>query len=216
VSALPVGSEEMGWAPVWADGDRFWTVTGVDDNSWSRPEVCYADLSQCGAEPAPRLVTSPDGSSWTAVDLPDEVDEIDGTADGRMLALGMDGGRVVVRTLPAGTEPPEAPGAGEPETVELVTLEEGERPTVGVRYHAPMYVHCGMTWFWFGDGTWRRTDDGPGVETGAGESAPDGWPLVGQTLYGHATLVDRNHLEYSFDGDVIATYQRAGDAPGCA
>jgi hypothetical protein len=78
-----------------------------------------------------------------------------------------------------------------------------------------MYVHCGMDWFWFGDDTWVRTDNGPDVETGAGEVPPEGWPLVGQVLYGYATLKDADHLEYSFDEEVIATYRRADGAPGC-
>jgi len=215
VDALPVTGEESGWAPVWADQDRFWTLTGIDDTSWSRPEVCYADLDQCGQDPAPRLVTSPNGSAWTAVDLPVEPDLITGTADGRVLVLGIDGDGVVVHTIAAGASPPAAPERAEPKTVELVTLDEGETPQIGVRYHAPMYVHCGMTWFWFGDTTWRRTDDGPDVETGAGDGAPEGWPLVGQVLYGYAVLKDADHLEYSFEDEVIATYRRADGAPGC-
>jgi len=215
VDALPVTGEESGWAPVWADQDRFWTLTGIDDTSWSRPEVCYADLDQCGQDPAPRLVTSPDGSAWTAVDLPDDPDQITGTVDGRVLVLGMDGHGVVVHTLAGGTSPPQAPAPAEPNRVELVTLDEGVSPETGVRYHAPMYVHCGMTWFWFGDATWRRTDAGPDVETGSGDEAPESWPLVGQVLYGYAVLTDADHLEYSLDDEVIATYRRADGAPGC-
>ncbi len=216
VSSLPVSGEEMGWAPVWADGDRFWTLTGVDATGWDRPEVCYADLDQCGQNPEPRVVTSTDGSDWTAVELPGEPDAITGTADGRVLVLGMDGSGLVVHSLPAGSSPPAAPAAAEPKTVELVTVAEGEPPEVGVRYHAPMYLHCGMDWFFLGDTTWRRTDDGPGVETGAGDGPPEGWPLVGQTLFGFATLTDADHLEYSIDDDqVVATYEQAEGAPGC-
>ncbi len=127
-------------------------------------------------------------------------------------------GGVAVHTWPAGVDLPEAPDPEVPETVELVTVPEGEEPEVGVRYHAPIYVHCGADWLWFGDATWRRTDDGPGVETGAGESAPDGWPLVEQqqTVYGYATVRADGTLEYSTeDGTVIATYERRGGAPGC-
>jgi hypothetical protein len=215
VDALPVTGEDIGWAPVWADEDRFWTLTGIDDTSWIRPEVCYADLDQCGQDPAPRLVTSADGSDWTAVDLLVEPEIITGTSDGRALILGVDGDGVVVHTVAAGAAPPAAPATPEPKTVELVTLDEGEAPQTGVRYHAPMYVHCGMDWFWFGDDTWVRTDNGPDVETGAGEVPPEGWPLVGQVLYGYATLKDADHLEYSFDEEVIATYRRADGAPGC-
>jgi hypothetical protein len=79
-----------------------------------------------------------------------------------------------------------------------------------------MWLHCGMDWFWFGDTTWRRTDDGPGVETGAGEAAPEEWPVSGQTLYGYATVGDNGVLEYSLeDGTVIATYEQRAGAPGC-
>lgn len=215
VTGLPKPGEEGGWAPVWSDGARFWTLTGVDDMGWSRPEVCYADLDQCGQNPPPRFVASADTAKWTAVELPGEADEIAGTADGRTLALSVERGGVAVHTLPAGTTPPEAPPLPDPETVELVTLAEGERPEVGVRYHAPMYVHCGMRWFWFGDATWRRTDRGAGVETGAGDATPEGWPIVGETIYGYATLTDAEHLEYSIGDDVIATYRRADGAPGC-
>lgn len=215
VDALPASGEETGWAPVWADEDRFWTLTGIDDMSWSSPEVCYADLDQCGQDPPARLVTSPDGSTWTAVDLPIEPDVITGTADGRVLVLGVDADGVVVHTIESGASPPAAPETDDPKTVELVTVDEGETPQIGVRYHAPMYIHCGMDWFWFGDDTWRRNDDGPDVETGAGDGPPEGWPLVGQVLYGYAFLKDADHLEYSFGDEVVATYQRADGAPGC-
>ena len=215
VDSLPAVGEEGGSAPVWADRHRFWTLTGIDDTSWSRPEVCYADLDQCGQDPAPRPVTSPDGSGWTALALPGEPEQVAGTADGRVVVLAMDSSGVVVHTLAAGASLPEAAAPAEPTTVELVTLGEGESPAIGVRYHAPMYVHCGMTWFWFGDATWRRTDDGPDVETGAGDGPPAGWPLVGQVLYGYAVRTDADHLEYSLGDEVIATYQRADGAPGC-
>jgi hypothetical protein len=125
---------------------------------------------------------------------------------------------VVVSTWPAGVELPEADEPAVPETVELVTLADGEEPEVGVRYHAPMYVHCGMEWFWFGAGTWRRTDDGPDVDTGAGDPGPQGWPLVPgqQVLYGYATVLADGTLDYTTeDGTVLATYERRGGAPGC-
>jgi hypothetical protein len=216
VRSLPIEGEEAGWAPVWSDGKRFWTLTGLEDMSWIRPEVCYADLAQCGNIPEPQLVTSTDGLDWTAVDLPGEPDEITGTADGRVLVLAVIRQGLVVHTLAAGSSPPEAPASSRPKTIDLVTLEEGETPEVGLRYHAPMYVHCGMDWFWFGEATWRRTDDGPDVETGAGDGSPEGWPLSGQTIYGYATLTDADHLEYATDDEVIARYERAEGAPGCA
>lgn len=222
VDALPLDAESEGWAPLWAGADRFFTLTGIDDSSWSGPEVCYADIEQCGydRQPRPRLVTSADGEAWTAVDTPpgEEASAIAGTDDGRVLVMTGEGAGIAVHTWPAGSELPEAPEPGAPETVALVTVPEGEDPEVGVRYHAPMFVHCGMDWFWFGEATWRRTDDGPDVETGAGDGPPAGWPLAEgqQTLYGYATVLDDGTLEYSLeDGTVIATYERRGGAPGC-
>ncbi|MQW77440.1 hypothetical protein GHK92_16320 [Nocardioides sp. dk4132] len=218
VAGLPP-AEEVGWAPLWSDHDRFWTLTGIDDMSWSEPEVCYADLAQCGRDPEPRVVTSTDGTDWAAVDLVDVADGPDavaGTADGRVLVLTVAAHGPVVHTLPAGTTPPVAAAPLEPETVELVTVPHGEPPQVGVRYHAPMYVHCGMEWFGFADATWRRTDDGADANSGTGGEAPQGWPMVGEMLYGYATLTDAEHLEYATDDGVIATYRRADGAPGCA
>ncbi|KAA1420786.1 hypothetical protein F0U44_00060 [Nocardioides humilatus] len=222
VDALPLDDEAEGWAPLWVGAGRFFTLTGVDDMSWSQPEVCYADIEQCSydQQPRPQVVVSADGATWTGVELPgeQEPDEIVGTADGRVLIMVAERGGVAVHTWPADADLPVAEGAAGPETVELVTVPEGERPEVGVRYHAPMFVHCGMDWFWFGDGTWRRTDDGPDVETGAGDGPPAGWPLAEgqQTLYGYATVTDDGHLDYSLeDGTVIATYERRSGAPGC-
>lgn len=222
VRSLPARQEADGWAPRWSGAGRFFTLTGIDDESWSRPEVCYADIDQCGydQQPAPRLVGSTDGSSWTAIALPNgqEASAIAGTHDGRLLAMVEDEGGVAVLTWPAGTELPVAPEPARPETVALVTLAEGDRPEVGMRYNAPMFVHCGMEWLWFGGATWQRTDGGPGVETGAGQDAPDGWPLAAgqQTLYGYATVRADGVLEYSLeDGTVIATYERRSGAPGC-
>lgn len=217
VEALSAGSEELGWAPTWSDGERFWTLTGIDDQSWSSPEVCYADLEQCGDNPAPRLVVSADADSWTAVTLPEgEVETIAGTGDGRALVLALDQDGLAVHTLAAGSSPPPAPEPTEPKTVELVTVPKGERPEVGVRYHAPMYLHCGMDWLWFADTSWRRTDDGPEVETGAGDEGRPGWPVAGGMLYGYAELTDADHLNYLIgDDEVIATYRLDPDAPGC-
>lgn len=216
VSSLKVSSEEAGWAPVWADEERFWTLTGVDDMSWGKPEACYADLDQCGKNPEPSVVTSTTGSDWTAAKLPGEIGTLAGTTDGRTLAVGISRRGIVVHTLPAGTSPPAAPAETEPKTVKLVTVKEGEQPEVGVRYHAPMYLHCGMDWFFLGDTSWRRTDHGPDIETGAGDGPTEGWPLVGQSLYGFATLTDADHLDYSIgDGEVIASYVRDTGAPGC-
>lgn len=218
VEALPVDEEAESWAPLWAAGDRFFTLVGVDDQSWSSPEVCYADLDQCGANPPPRVVASADGTSWTAIDLPDsEIDEVVGTDDGRILVLAAEGG-VVVRTWPAGAELPVADGPATPETVELRMLDEGEEPTVGVTYAAPLYTHCGIDWFWFGETTWKRTDGGPDYETGAGDGVPEGWPVPpnGGSVYGYATVGEDGVLTYTDgEGVVLATYEENPNAPGC-
>jgi len=222
VESLPLDEEAEGWAPLWSGADQFFTLIGVDDMSWSRPEVCYADIDQCSYErqPQPRVVASDDGDTWTAVEVPgaEEASSIAGTDDGRVLVMVAERGGVALSTWPAASELPAADEPVGPETVELVTLPEGAEPEVGMRYHEPMFVHCGMDWLWFGNATWRRTDDGPGVETGAGQGAPDGWPPAEaqQTLYGYATVRADGILEYSLeDGTVIATYERRDGAPGC-
>lgn len=216
VKELPVSGEEAGWAPVWAGGGRFWTLTGIDDMSWDRPEVCYADLDQCGASPGPRLVTSTDGHRWTGVELSAEPDAIMGTADGRTLAVLDTSRGLAIYGLQPGLAPPAASDPATPKTIRLVTVAEGEEPEVGVRYHAPLYLHCGMDWLFLGDTSWRRTDGGPDVETGAGDGSPEGWPVVGQALYGYATLTDATHLDYTIgEGEVVASYERAEGAPGC-
>ena len=74
-----------------------------------------------------------------------------------------------------------------------------------------------MDWLYLGDQPWRRTDGGPGVETGAGDEIPGDWPMAAQTVYGFATLNEAGVVEYSIpDGEVIATYERAPkQPPGC-
>lgn len=220
IDTLPVNEEADGWAPFWAGGGRFLTLTGVDDSSWSTPEVCYADLDQCGNQPGPTLAASPDGGTWTSVatDGLGEIDHVAGTDDGRLLVMTGEGEGRTVHTWPAGTQLPEAEEPAAPETVELVTLDEGEAPEIGVRYAHPLYTHCGIEWLWFGDTTWRRTDDGPDYETGAGDGAPEGWPVPedGGSVYGYATVREDGVLEYtSDDGTVLATYEERRGAPGC-
>jgi hypothetical protein len=129
-------------------------------------------------------------------------------------------GGLVVHTWPAGARSPEGRPLAEPERVDLVTVPEGEDPEPGVRYHAPLFVHCGMDWLYLGDTPWQRTDDGPDVETGAGDEGPGAWPLVGQTIFGYATLGEDEVVSYSIgkgdDAEVIATYERTGEEPpGC-
>lgn len=235
VDDLGSGGEEGGWAPVWADGTRFWTLGGVDGGGagpWDDLAACYADPARCGQEPAPVLVASVGGATWSPVSFgtgtsgtgdlgaddfdAGDLDAVVGTADGRVLALTVGEQGPLVHTLPAGTRPPPGEYPAAPERVEVVVPEPGQAPEVGVRYHAPMYLHCGMDWFWFADTTWRRTDDGPDVETGAGDVPPEAWG-GGGNLLGFATLTDPDHLDYSLaDGTVIASYEQRDGAPGCA
>lgn len=215
----PAGGGE-GWAPVWSAAGRFFTIAGGGFEAWSQPEVCYADLAQCGERaPEAGLYTSDEGATWFRVDVTGlgEVDRVVGTADGRTLVLTGEGKGRTVATWPSATPVPTEDEPAAPEMVELVSVPEGEDPEVGVRYHQPLYVHCGMDWLWFGDTSWRRTDDGPDLETGAGDEPSADWPVVGQTIYGYATLRQGGTVEYSVgDGEVIATYERAEGAPGCA
>ena len=119
-------------------------------------------------------------------------------------------------TWPGGTE---LPTVSEPvvPTVELTPVPEDGVLEPGVRYHAPLYVHCGMDWLYLGDRSWRRSDDGPDLHTGAGDEAAEGWPEAQQTLFGFATLTDDGTVEYTIgDGEVIATYELVEEQPpGC-
>jgi hypothetical protein len=205
---LPVDEEAESWAPLWSGGGRFFTLTGVDDMSWSEPEVCYADPEACGHDPEPTLVASEDGVTWTAVDTDGlgELDEVTGTADGRVLVMsgGGGGGEADLHTWPADVPLPEADQPATPPTVELVEVPKGEDPEAGVRYHAPLYTHCGVDWLFFTDRSWHRTDDGPDF---GGDSG---------IVYGYGTVGADGVLEYSLeDGSVVATYEQQGNAPGC-
>ena len=98
--------------------------------SWSEPEVCYADPEACGNDPEPTLVASEDGVTWTAVDTDGlgELDEVTGTADGRVLVMsgGGGGGEADLHTWPADVPLPEADQPATPPTVELVEVPKGE------------------------------------------------------------------------------------------
>lgn len=214
----PAGGGE-GFTPVWEAVGRFLTLGGRNGEAWHRPEACYADLAQCGQEPPAGLYASSDGVAWQRVDLADavsnqrEVDEVAGTADGRTVLLS--GNDLAV--WPSGGDLPVSDEPAGPRTVEVRMLGDGEEPRPGVRYHQPLYVHCGMDWLHLGGEPWRRTDGGPDVETGAGDEAPRGWPVVGEMIFGFATLTGAGVVEYSIgDGEVIATYERGGRGGMCA
>ncbi|MCW2815463.1 MAG: hypothetical protein JWN84_2918 [Nocardioides sp.] len=220
---LPAASQEADFpADVQAGGGRFFASTSVYRDAFSTPGLCYASIEVCRQDSVVTLWTSEDGDRWSRVDTSGvgggedgEVDRAVGTPDGGVLALQAataDG--AVVSAWPAG---PPLPMGEEPltETVDLVTVPRAG-PEPGVRYHAPLYVHCGMDHLFLGDSVWRRTDDGAGVETGGGDEPPADWPVAQQTVFGYATLVEPDVVEYSLeDGEVVATYAPVARAPGC-
>jgi hypothetical protein len=226
-SADQPAADGEGFAPLWTGGGHWFTVARPGYATFGDPGVCYADLDTCsyGGESDVTLVNaSDDGDRWSVLALPepdlgDEMIGVIGTRAGAILLAHVAEGGIVVSSWPAGTQLPEGEAPAAPERVDLVTVPEGEDPQPGVRYHAPLYVHCGMDWLYLGDQPWQRTDDGPDFETGAGDDPSEDWPMAGQTVYGFATLTD-GVVEYSIgegdDAEVIATYERTGvQPPGC-
>lgn len=226
VSADQPTATGEGYAPMWTGGGRFFTIGRPGFESMEDPALCYADLDSCyygGESDVTVVFMSEDGDRWSVLDLSgadvnDEIVGLTGTPSGPTLLAHVDKG-VVVSAWPPEAALPEGDAPAAPERVELVTVAEGERPEVGVRYHAPLYIHCGMEWLYLGDEPWQRTDGGPDVETGAGDGPVDGWPIAGQTIYGFATLGEDGVVQYSIGGEddeVIATYEQTGaKAPGC-
>jgi hypothetical protein len=223
--ALAADEESDGWAPLWQAGRRVLTVrsSSADGVDWSSPEVCYADLGQCGHQPPARLFAgdlSGDGERWRPVDAASAgtLDDVVGTADGRLLTVRRHGREVVVDTWPAGVPLRDAAAEATPRTVDLVTLGEDARPEVGVRYAAPLPTHCGVSRIWFGGQAWQRTDGGRDYDAGAGAEPIPGWPIPrgGGSVYGFATLGADGVLTYSdADGTVLATYEPATESFGC-
>lgn len=220
-SEPPVTEGTEGFAPVWSGGGRFFSVTSSFLESWSQPEVCYADITLCQQDSRVVLHASDDGDTWTPVDTSGigsgeegEVDEALGTVDGAVVVLKAEGG-LAAYTWPAGRELPTT-GVEEVPRAELVEVPAGG-PEVGVRYHVPLYLHCGTEWLYLGDQPWQVVGDAPEVETGAGDVPPEGWPVAQQTLFGYATLVDEETLEYTLeDGELVARYARTRQQPpGC-
>jgi hypothetical protein len=214
-----------GFAPLYDGGGHFFTVSRPGFVGLGEPEQCYADVANCyyGDEADVTLVyASSDGDTWSVLDSPEpDGDRLLGVAgaDDLVLAYASDSG-IVVNGWPGGAALPEGQVPEEPERVELVTVPKGADPEPGVRYHAPLYVHCGMDWLYLGDKPWQRTDGGPDLETGAGDAPAVDWPMAGETIYGFATLIDGGVVEYSIgdgdDAEVIATYEKTGvRPPGC-
>ncbi len=206
-----------------AGGNRAFTLMAADATGGD-PGVCYVDIDRCrqGGEVAV-YVTEDAGTTWQRTDLAGL--ELDPWARPQAVIAHRDRvwiyahdeegfalfGRAASSPWPTEAEP-EIP------TFEGPFLAEGESPQQGVRYATPLYIHCGMDWLYFGGTPWRRIDSGVDVETGAGQRPLPQWPSAGQTIYGFATLVAPNRVEYSIgDGEVIATYGRTDQRPpGCA
>lgn len=218
---------EGGQARLWSGSGRFFTFTEPNYDVFTDPAVCYADFDQCGHQGDQSGVgyihASDDGDLWSVVDtseldLGDELVGVVGAADGGVsFAHQLDG--ILITSWRGGSALPEGGVIEEPERIELVTVPEGEDPEPGVRYHAPMHVHCGMEWLYLGGTPWQRSDGGPDVETGAGDDPSADWPMAGETIYGYATLGDDGVVRYSIGGEgdeVIATYEQTGaKPPGC-
>ena len=227
VAADQPAADGEGFAPLWGGAGHYFTVSRPGYDSLGDPALCYADPNECyyGDEVDVTVVfMSNDGDAWSALASPDpDGDSLIGAvgnASGDVLLAHVVKGGIAVSRWPAGTPLPEGETPDAPERVDLVTVPEGEDPEPGVRYHAPLYVHCGMDWLYLGDQPWQRTDGGPDVETGAGDDGPGSWPMAGETIYGFATLKADGVVEYSVgEGDaaeVIATYEKTGvQPPGC-
>jgi hypothetical protein len=221
----PNRGEELPF-PLSSGGGRFFTVGYSFVETWSDPELCYADITLCQQDMAFSLYASDDGDAWSRIDRSGigegdagEVDQAVATDDGRVVALQRGWEDIGAWTWPARVPLPTEAEPVEP-TSDVDLLEEGHVPEVGRRYAAPLYVHCGMDWLYLGGEPWQRTDDGPDVETGAGQSPSDEWPVAQQTIFGFATLVEDDLVEYSIgqgdDAEVIATYgPPTEEPPGC-
>jgi hypothetical protein len=228
VAEPPPSGGDMYGSPVSAGGGRFLTVRRSFVDGFADPELCYADIDRCRQGASASLYVSDEaGEGWRRVDTSGVATDPTTGAPGELAAVAVtDGGRVVgVRRVAGGTEAwtwpagVELPVTGEPTdpATDVELLAEGEAPEPGRRYAQPLYVHCGMGWLYLGGQPWQRLDDGPDVETGAGDELPAGWPVAQQTIFGFAELVAADRVEYSLaDGEVIATYgPPAEPPPGC-
>ncbi len=217
----PPPNRGEGFAPLFTGGGRFFTITSSFLDAFFEPELCYADIELCRQGSASSLYVSDDGDRWSRVDTPatgegqaGRVDAVTGS-DQRIVVLTRVDGGVGTWTWPADTP---LPTEGEPvdPATEVDLLGENETPKPGRRYGLPLYIHCGMGWLHVGGEPWQRTNGGPD-KWAAGDPIPPDWPVAQQTIFGFATLVRDDLIEYSIgDGEVIATYAPSSlTPPGC-
>ena len=213
--------------PLWAGGGRYFTLTEPGFDLYFDPGVCYADLAQLRRRPrcqASALIhASNDGDSWSVVDTATPT----WATSSREPSAPLTGvrlrprrpGRPGDQRWPGGTAFPEGRPPAGPDRVDLVQVAEGATPSP-VSGTTP---RSSSTAAWTGSTSATRPGSGPTADPTSrpvqGTSSPQGWPLVGQTIYGYATLSDPGVVEYSIGGDddeVIATYEKTGaQAPGC-
>ncbi len=210
--------------PLFAGGGRFFTLGYSFIDGFADPELCYADLQLCQVGATVALYASDDGDRWRRIDTSgvadgdgERIEAVTATGAAQAVVLGRVADGVGVWTWAAGAPLPDQDEPVDP-TTDVEVLGEQATPQVGRRYGLPLYIHCGMEWLYVAGQPWQRTDDGPDVETGAGDAVPAGWPVAQQTIFGYVTLVSGDLIEYSLeDGEVIATYAPATQPPGgCA
>lgn len=226
-----LGSNEGILPSVFAGGGRFFLLSHTFVHAFSQAETCYADIELCRQDSSVTLYASDDGDAWSRVDTSGvgaapgdkgdtgEFDAVAATDGGRVVGVKHGSDSVGTWSWPAGVELPTAADPDDPTpTVEVLG---GDDPLVlGERSALPLYIHCGMDWLYADGDDWRRTDGGPDVETGAGDTVSPDWPVAQQTIFGYVTLLDDDRIEYSIgkgdDSEVIATYERSdASPPGC-
>lgn len=193
---------------------------------FSAPEVCYADLELCGGRESvddEAIFLSDTGDSWRTLDL----DHLAGLRVPSTLLRTSAGDTVVLGSTDSEWaawvwddtqgEPPTYPAEpqGQPIYDGPAFARRGGSIKEAERYAFPLHIHCGMDMLGaFNGSAWGLAESPSGFnpETGAGDSAPQGWPLAGENILGFITLVSQDAIEYSLeDGTVIAEYQPIPD-----
>lgn len=217
----PAHGENMPLA-LFTGGGQFFALASSYANAFVEPQLCYADIDRCRQGLQVAVYASDDGDRWRRIDTTGigegagDVAAITETDAGRVVALRQVPKGIEAWTWTSGVDLPAGEEPVDP-TADVELLAEGATPELGRRYAVPLYVHCGMGWLFVGGEPWQRVDGGADVETGAAGQVPDQWPIAQETIFGFATLVEGDRIEYSLaDGRVIATYAFATEEPpGC-